>query len=54
MLIFAVVESSVRGFMHGKGLPGVLDHLLSEGVHAFYAKCLVVVVAFIAFFAFKD
>ena len=54
VLIFAVVESSVRGFIHGKGLAGALDHLLSEGAHAFYAKCLVVFVAFIPFFAFKE
>ena len=54
VFIFAVVESSIHGFVHGKGLAGALDHLLSEGVHAFYAKCLVVFVAFIPFFAFKE
>ena len=30
------------------------EHLLSEGTHEFYAKCLVVFVAFIPFFAFKE
>jgi hypothetical protein len=54
VLLFAIVESAVRGLIHGKGLAGALDHLLSEGVHAFCAKCLVVFVAFIPFFAFKE
>jgi len=50
---FALIESTIRGFLHGKGLAGALDHLLSEGRHEFFAKCLVVFVAFIPFFAFK-
>ena len=52
--LFATVESAIRGFLHGKGITGALDHLLSEGTHEFYAKCLVVFVAFIPFFAFKE
>ena len=52
--IFALVESAIRGFLHGKGLAGALDHLLSEGTHEFFAKSLVVFVAFIPFFAFKE
>ena len=52
--VFASVESAIRGFLHGKGLTGALDHLLSEGVDEFYSKCLVVFVAFIPFFAFKE
>jgi len=52
--LFAAVESAVRGFLHGKGLAGAMDHLMSEGAHEFYAKCLVVFVAFIPFFAFKE
>ena len=52
--LFAVVESVLRGLLHGKALTGALDHLLSEGAHEFYAKCLVVFVAFIPFFAFKE
>lgn len=52
--LFALVESAIRGFIHGKGLAGALDHLLSEGTHEFFAKCLVVFVAFIPFFAFKE
>ena len=54
VFIFTIVESAIRGFIHGKGLAGALDHVLSEGVHVFYAKCLVVFVAFIPFFAFKE
>jgi predicted small integral membrane protein len=52
--LFAVVESAIRGFLHGKGLNGALDHLLSEGTHEFFAKCLVVFFAFIPYFAFKE
>ena len=52
--LFALVESAIRGFLHGKGLAGASDHLLSEGTHEFFAKCLVVFVAFIPFFAFKE
>jgi len=52
--LFAVVESAVRGFLHGKGLAGALDHLLSEGMHEFLAKCLVVFFAFIPFFASRE
>jgi hypothetical protein len=52
--LFASVESAVRGLLHNKGLAGALDHLLSEGTHEFYAKCLIVFVSFIPFFAFKE
>jgi len=52
--LFALIESTIRGFLHGKGLPGALDHLLREGGHEFFAKCLVVFIAFIPFFAFKE
>ena len=54
VLVFAILESAVRGLIHGKGPAGVLDHLLNEGVHVFYARCMVVFVAFIPFFAFKE
>ena len=54
VVLFAIVESAIRGFLHGKGLDGALDHLLSEGTNEFFAKCLVVFVAFIPFFAFKE
>ena len=52
--LFAVIESTVRGLFEGHGLAGALDHLLREGTHEFVAKCLVVFVAFIPFFAFKE
>jgi hypothetical protein len=52
--IFALVESAIRGFLHGKGLAGAVDHLLSDGMHEFFAKSLVVFVSFIPFFAFKE
>ena len=52
--LFAAIESALRGLFHGTGFAGAMDHLLSEGAHEFYAKCLVVFVAFIPFFAFKE
>ena len=52
--LFALIESTIRGFLHGKGSAGASDHLLSEGTHEFFAKCLVVFVAFIPSFAFKE
>ena len=51
--LFALIESTLRGFLHEKGLAGALDDLLSGGRHEFFAKCLVVFVAFIPFFAFR-
>jgi hypothetical protein len=54
MVLFAFVESTIRGFLHGKGSAGASDHLLSESTHEFFAKCLVVFVAFIPFFAFRE
>jgi len=54
VMLFALVESAIRGFLHGNGLAGALEHLLAEGTHEFVAKCLVVFVAFIPFFAFKE
>jgi len=54
VVVFAVVESAVRGFLHGKGMEGALDHLLKEGTHEFFAKCLVVFSAFIPFFGTKE
>jgi ABC-type dipeptide/oligopeptide/nickel transport system permease component len=52
--LFAAIESALRGLFLGTGFAGAMDHLLSEGVHELYAKCLVVFVAFIPFFAFKE
>ena len=54
VMLFAVAESAIRGILDGKGLAGALDHLLAEGTNEFYAKCLLVFVAFIPFFAFKE
>ncbi|HAM52472.1 MAG TPA: hypothetical protein DCP92_17900 [Nitrospiraceae bacterium] len=52
--LFSLLESAIRGFLQGKGLAGALDHLLSEGTHVVFAKCLVVFFAFIPFFALKE
>ena len=51
---FALVESTIRGFLHGKGLAGALDHLLRDGTDEFFSRALIVFVAFIPFFAFKE
>jgi len=52
--LFALVESTIRGLLHGKGLAGALDHLLADGPNEVVSKCLVVLVAFIPFFAFRE
>ncbi len=54
VVLFAVAESAVRGFLQGKGMAGALDYLLGEGTHEFFAGLLVVFFAFIPFFAFKE
>jgi len=51
---FAVVESAIHGFLHGKGMSGALDHLLIGGAYEFFARCLIVFCAFIPFFAFRE
>ncbi|HMK65954.1 MAG TPA: hypothetical protein VK564_09175 [Thermodesulfobacteriota bacterium] len=54
--LFSYLEAAVKVVFRGEDLSfsGALNHLLKEGPHEFFAKCLVVFVAFIPFFAFKE
>ncbi len=54
VMLFSVVESTIREFLHGKGLAGGLDELISKGRYELLAGCLVVFFAFIPFFAFRE
>ena len=51
---FSVVERVVEGLLHGKGIAGGIDELLSKGIYELAAKCLTVFFAFIPFFAFRE
>jgi hypothetical protein len=44
----------IKGFWKGTGLPGDLVELLGKGPNEFFANALVVFVAFIPFFAFRE
>lgn len=52
--VFAVLEGTVGGFFKGEGWSGWLIELQDEGKYEFLARCLMVFVAFIPFFAFKE
>jgi len=52
--LFSVLESTVRGLLHGKGLTAGLAELASKGRYELLAKCVVIFCAFVPFFAFKE
>ncbi len=54
VLLFSVIESTVRGLLHGNGLAGGLHELLSGRQYEALAQCLVVFSAFLPFFAFRE
>ncbi len=54
VVLFSVIESVIRGLLHGKGLAGGLDELMSKGIYEVLAGCLVVFFALIPFFAFRE
>lgn len=51
---FGLLEHTIHGLLHGKGLAGGLEELRSGGKYELFAKCLVVFFSFIPFFAFKE
>jgi hypothetical protein len=51
---FTLIEHVIKGLWMGKGLTGGLVDLLGKGHHELLAGCLVVFVAFIPFFAFRE
>jgi hypothetical protein len=54
VVLFSIVESALRGLLHGKGLAGGLDELIGKGMYELLAGCLVVFFALIPFFAFRE
>ena len=51
---FTLIEHLIKGLWMGKGFTGGLVGFLGKGSHELLAGCLVVFVAFIPFFAFKE
>jgi hypothetical protein len=51
---FTIVEHLIKGLWKGAGLTGGLGELLGKGHHQLLAMTLVVFVAFIPFFAFRE
>ena len=51
---FTLIEHVNKGLWMGKGFTGGLAGFLGKGSHEWLAGCLVVFVAFIPFFAFKE
>ena len=52
--MFGVLEHTVGGLLHGKGLTGGLAELASKGRYELLAQCVVIFGAFVPFFAFKE
>ena len=54
VILFAVVEHVVEGLIHGRGLLGALRDLDKLGSYELGARLLMLVVAFVPFFAFAE
>ena len=52
--LFAILEHVAKGLWQGQGFMGGLDDFIGKGTHELLANSLVVFVAFIPFFAFKE
>jgi hypothetical protein len=52
--IFKLLEGTVRGLLHGNGLMGGFAEIASKGRYELLSWCVVIFVAFIPFFAFKE
>lgn len=52
--IFTLVERTLTGLVHGKGWMAGIDETLSKGTDELLAQCIIVVCAFVPFFAFKE
>jgi len=53
-LAFDVLEHFIGGFIHGKDLAGVFQEIISAGRDEILARSLVVLFAFVPFFAFTE
>jgi hypothetical protein len=52
--LFGVVESMLRSLIHGRGLPGAVEELMSQYTYEWLALALVVFFTFIPFFAVRE
>ncbi len=52
--VFNVLEDTIKGLLHGIGLAGGIDEIISKGKYELLAGFLVVFFAFVPFFAFKE
>jgi len=52
--IFGVAESTIIGLLHGQGIAAGFDEFMSAGTLELLARCMVIFVAFIPFFAFGE
>ena len=52
--VFTLIEYTIKGLWKGTGLTGGLADFLEKGPHEIISGCLVVFVAFIPFFAFRE
>jgi hypothetical protein len=51
---FSVVEETVRGLLHRRGLLGGVEEIVTRNWHEVLAECVVTFAAFVPFFAFKE
>jgi len=51
---FSLVERTISGLLHGKGLGAGLAELASKGRNELLAQCVLIACAFVPFFAFKE
>jgi hypothetical protein len=52
--VFAIIEEIVAAVLRGKGVAGGLDELRGKDKDEILSRCLVMFLAFIPFFAFKE
>ncbi|WP_373498704.1 hypothetical protein [Desulfococcus sp.] len=52
--VFTLMENAIKGLLTGKGFTGGLVDYFEQGPHEFLAGCMIILVAFIPFFAFKE
>jgi len=54
VMLFSILESTVSGLLHGKGLAGGLSEILGGGRYELLGRSLIVFCAFLPFFAFRE
>ena len=54
VVAFNVLEETARGLLHGQGVTGGFEEIASRGWYELLSRCLVMFVAFIPFFSFKE